>query len=76
MLNVTTVEWLVVVGNDPIYSAGERGPTWALVDVLLPLLQDHGVALYVSGRDPLMQHFAPTGAGCQRLWGAGGLSAP
>jgi len=59
-LNASTAQWLVVVGNDPIWSAGEHGPTWSLVDKLLPILDAAGVSLYISGRDPLAQHFVPT----------------
>ena len=56
-LNASTAQWLVVVGNDPIWSAGAHGPTWALADKLLPILDAAGVALYISGRDPVAQHF-------------------
>ena len=59
-LAASTAQWLVVVGNDPIWSAGAHGPTWALVDQLLPMLDAAGVALYISGRDPLAQHFTPS----------------
>ena len=61
-LNSSTAQWLVVVGNDPIWSAGAHGPTWALADKLLPMLDAAGVALYISGRDPVAQHFAPSKA--------------
>jgi len=49
-----------VVGNDPIWSAGSHGPSWELVDLLLPMLDAAGVALYISGRDPIAQHFKPS----------------
>ena len=58
VLNTSTAEWIIVVGSDPVWSAGTHGPTWTLVDKLLPLLQDHGVALYLSGREPMLQHFS------------------
>ena len=38
-LNVSTAEWIIVVGNDPMWSVGDHGPTWGLVTALLPLLQ-------------------------------------
>jgi hypothetical protein len=60
MLNASTADWLIVVGNDPIWSAGQHGPTWALADRLLPMLNAAGVSLYISGRDPVPQHFAPS----------------
>ena len=52
----------MVVGNDPIWSAGEHGPTWALTARLLPMLEASGVALYISGRDPIAQHLRPVPA--------------
>ena len=56
----STADWLIVVGNDPVWSVGQHGPTWALVDKLLPLMDAAGVALYISGRDPIAQHIAPS----------------
>ena len=38
-----------VVGNDPIWSAGEHGPTWGLVTALLPLLQARRRPLRLPG---------------------------
>ena len=55
----STATWIIVVGNDPIWSAGEHGPTWTLTEKLLPLLESAGVALYISGRDPIAQHITP-----------------
>ena len=40
--------------------SGANGPNQELVSGLMPLLQQHGVALYIGGRDPLAQHFSPT----------------
>jgi len=34
---------------------GENGPTWSLIDRLLPLMEQSGTAIYVSGRDPIAQ---------------------
>ncbi len=62
VVNTSTADWLVIVGNDPMYSAGAHGPTWGLVDALMPLLNARGAALYIGGRDPLAQHFAPPAA--------------
>ena len=58
-LNASTADWIVVVGNDPIWSVGANGPAPGLAARLLPLLNAAGVALYIGGRDPLAQHFAP-----------------
>lgn len=59
----STATWLVVIGHDPVWSAGEHGPTWALADRLLPLMEEAGVALYISGRDPIAQHIVASPAG-------------
>jgi len=61
-LNASTADWVIVVGNDPVWSAGDHGPTWGLVRRLLPYMDAAGVALYISGRDPVAQHFAPSAA--------------
>ena len=58
VVNTSSADWLIVVGSDPIWSAGEHGPTWGLVDSMMPLLAQHGAALYISGRDPLLQHIS------------------
>ena len=55
-LNVSTADWLIVVGNSPVWSAGSYGPTWPLVQKLAPLMEANGVSLYINGRDQIMQH--------------------
>ena len=61
-LGNSTADWLIVVGNDPVWSVGEHGPTWTLVERMLPLMEQAGVALYISGRDPIAQHLSPVPA--------------
>jgi hypothetical protein len=56
-LNSSTSDWIIVVGYHPVWSAGAWGPTWPLVERLVPMMQTAGVGLYVSGTDHLMQHF-------------------
>jgi len=58
-LNSSSSDWIIVVGYHPIWSAGTYGPTWTLVERLLPLMEAAGVALYISGTDRLAQHFTP-----------------
>ena len=81
-LKASTADWLIVVGNDPLWSAGASGPAPGLADKLLPLMNEavrdttlpqpassqpfltnfahgQGVSVYIGGRDPLAQHFAP-----------------
>lgn len=55
-LNSSTADWIIVVGNHPVWSAGEHGPTWPLAEKLAPMLEEAGVSLYLSGIDPIMQH--------------------
>jgi len=62
-LSNSSADWLVVIGNDPVWSVGEHGPTWALAEKLLPLMESAGVALYISGRDPIAQHLMPSPSG-------------
>lgn len=62
MLNASTADWLLVVGNDPLYSAGAAGPAPGLARLLVPLLSAANVSLYIGGRDPVAQHFGPTAA--------------
>jgi len=58
-LAAATADWLIVVGHFPVYSAGENGPTPALVARLLPLMEAAGVALYICGHDHQLEHIAP-----------------
>lgn len=62
-LGNSSATWIVVVGYDPVWSAGAYGPSWSLVERLLPMMEAAGVALYISGRDPIAQHIVPTPAG-------------
>ena len=61
-LSNSTADWIIVIGNDPVWSVGEHGPTWILTERMLPLMQEAGVALYISGRDPIAQHLVPVPA--------------
>jgi 3',5'-cyclic AMP phosphodiesterase CpdA len=56
-LAAATGDWLIVVGHHPVWSVGEYGPTWALVERLRPLMEAAGVALYVCGHEHQMEHF-------------------
>ena len=49
--------WTVCVGHHPVYSnGGAHGDTKSLVADLAPLLQEHGVQIYLCGHDHDMQH--------------------
>ena len=38
-LESSTADWLIVIGNDPVWSAGANGPTPGLAGRLLPMLE-------------------------------------
>lgn len=48
--------WTIVAGHHPVYSNGKHGDIPTLVKQLGPLLQRHGVALYLCGHDHDLQH--------------------
>jgi tartrate-resistant acid phosphatase type 5 len=51
-----TTPWLVTIGHHPVYSNGIHGDTKELVSAYAPLMQEHGVHLYLCGHDHDMQH--------------------
>ncbi|KAK3281634.1 hypothetical protein CYMTET_10585 [Cymbomonas tetramitiformis] len=53
----------VVAGHYPVWSVSSHGVQQKLVDRLRPLLQAHGVALYLCGHDHQLQHFHEPGDG-------------
>ena len=48
--------WTICVGHHPVYSNGQHGDTKSLVADLAPLLQAHGVHVYLCGHDHDLQH--------------------
>ena len=56
-LQSSTADWIIVVGHHPVWSVGEYGPTWPLVERLAPLMESAGVALYICGHEHQMEHF-------------------
>jgi acid phosphatase len=47
--------WKIVMGHHPVYSGG-HGDSPELVDQVAPLLEAHGVQLYINGHDHSLQH--------------------
>ena len=61
-INSSYADWIIVVGNHPVWSPGEFGPTWPLVDRLGPIMEAAGVALYIGAKDHQMAHIKPVPA--------------
>jgi len=53
----SSADWIIVVGHHPVWSVGEYGPTWPLVERLAPMMEAAGVALYICGHEHQMEHF-------------------
>lgn len=54
-LRRSTAPWKIVVGHHPIYS-GDHGDSAELVAQVAPLLEAHGVQVYINGHDHNLQH--------------------
>ena len=71
----STAPWKVVVGHHPIRSGGRHGGSPALAKTLEPILERHGVQVYICGHDHVLQHVkvGPTHHVCS---GAGASAGP
>lgn len=72
-LQRSTAPWKIVVGHHPIYS-GDHGDSAELVAQVAPLLEAHGVQVYINGHDHNLQHirrgsvdYVCTGAGADSV---------
>ena len=55
--------WKIVVGHHPIYVGSVRySDNLRLVESLVPLLEKHGVQMYLAGHDHNLQHHRPEGS--------------
>ncbi len=65
--------WTIVVGHHPVYSnGGAHGDSKSLVKDLAPLLQEHGVQMYLCGHDHDMQHLELEGQKTSFVLSGGG----
>ncbi len=64
----------VVVFHQPAYSCGPHGSTDAVVDHWVPVLEEHRVALVLTGHDHLYERFASADGVTYVVTGAGGKS--
>jgi len=65
-------KFTVVCGHHPIYSEGPHGDTPELVKELAPLLQEHGVHVYLCGHDHDLQHMELDGQKTSFVLSGGG----
>ncbi len=62
-LSGSDAAWKVVVGHHPIYVGSIRyTDNERLVELLVPLLERHGVQMYFAGHDHNLQHHRPEGS--------------
>ena len=58
----STAPWKIVFGHHPVFSGGSaHGSTPELIADVKPLLESHGVQMYVSGHDHDLQHLVVDG---------------
>ena len=55
-LTASTATWKLVVGHHHIYSGGKRDTSEELERWLVPMMERHDVAAYVSGHEHVLQH--------------------
>lgn len=57
-LAASDADWKIVVGHHPVFSGGVHGASWGLIRYLKPMMERHGVAVYLNGHDHDLQHIA------------------
>ncbi|KAK3120333.1 hypothetical protein QOZ80_9AG0685930 [Eleusine coracana subsp. coracana] len=74
-LTESTASWKIVVGHHPISSGCEHGNTTELRQLLLPVLEKHGVDIYLNGHDHCLQRITSVDSPLQLLTSGGGSKA-
>lgn len=54
----SVAQWKIVVGHHPVFSGGSHQGTPALEAWVAPLLERHGVQVYLSGHSHALEHIA------------------
>lgn len=60
-LSASNAEWKIVVGHHPVFSGGVHGASWGLIRYLKPMMEEHGVQIYLNGHDHDLQHIVVDG---------------
>lgn len=62
-LSESDADWKIVVGHHPIYVGSVRySDNPRLVELLVPMFEEHGVQAYFAGHDHNLQHHRPEGS--------------
>ena len=62
-LATSDAEWKIVVGHHPIYVGSTRyEDNPRLIELLVPIFEEHGVQVYFAGHDHNLQHLRPEGS--------------
>lgn len=70
-LDRSTARWKVVFGHHPVYSNGLHGNSPELADTILPLFENYGVSVYISGHEHNLQILKPVNGLFQVISGSG-----
>ena len=57
-LKTCNSDYCVVVGHHPVLSNGIYGPTPAIVEKIMPILEEHRIDAFLCGHDHSMQHLS------------------
>jgi tartrate-resistant acid phosphatase type 5 len=60
-LATSRADWKIVVGHHPLFSGGVHGASWGLIRYLKPMMEKHGVRIYLNGHDHDLEHIAVGG---------------
>lgn len=60
-LAASRADWKIVVGHHPVFSGGVHGASWGLIRYLKPMLEAHGVRIYLNGHDHHLEHIVVDG---------------
>jgi hypothetical protein len=61
-LKASTAHWKFIVGHHHVYSGGVRGTQPELEWLLVPMMQQYGVAAYICGHEHDLEHIVPEGS--------------
>ncbi|KAK9826179.1 hypothetical protein WJX81_004719 [Elliptochloris bilobata] len=72
LLARSRADWKIVIGHHPPRSNGHHNNTQELLDLLEPVMEEHGVRAYLSGHDHNLEHIHLPGASVNYVISGGG----